>query len=85
MDRERLRQRIAQRPPAVRFEELAGLLEAYGFVLARSAGSHHVYARGGQRLTVPYKGPHVLAAYVREALKYCGDEDETEESDGNRE
>ncbi len=82
MDRERLRQRIAQRPNAVRFEELAGLLAAYGFVLARSAGSHHIYARGRQRLTVPYRRPHVLAAYVREALTYCNDE--TEESDGNR-
>jgi predicted RNA binding protein YcfA (HicA-like mRNA interferase family) len=81
VNRARLRQRIAQHPNAVRFEELAGLLEAYGFVLVRSVGSHHVYARGGERLTVPYKRPHVLAAYVREALKRCGDE--TEERDGH--
>lgn len=81
MHRERLRRRLAQRPNAVRFEELAGLLEAYGFLLIRSTGSHHVYARGRERLTVPYKRPHVLAAYVREALQRC--KDEMEESDGD--
>jgi predicted RNA binding protein YcfA (HicA-like mRNA interferase family) len=29
----------------LRFEELTALVEAFGFTLARTSGSHHVYAR----------------------------------------
>jgi predicted RNA binding protein YcfA (HicA-like mRNA interferase family) len=80
-DRERLRQRIAQRPNAVRFEELARLLEAYGWSLVRVRGSHHLFARGGERLTVPHRRPTVLPVYVRMALAATAGDAE-EEDDG---
>ena len=54
--RRRLRERIARSPRSVRFEELCRLLEAYGWVLDRTRGSHHVYRLGGASITVPGSG-----------------------------
>jgi predicted RNA binding protein YcfA (HicA-like mRNA interferase family) len=68
MDREELRRRIAQHPNAVTIRELQGLLEAYGWTLERVRGSHHIFTRGRDRLTVPYRRPHVLAVYVKRVL-----------------
>jgi predicted RNA binding protein YcfA (HicA-like mRNA interferase family) len=68
-DRERLRQRISQRPNAVRFAELVRLLEAYGWTLRRIRGSHHVFVRGGAQVVVPFRRPTVLLPYVYEVLK----------------
>ena len=65
VDREQLRRRIAQHPNAVRFDELAELLTAYGWELARVRGSHHVFVKDGAQLTVPHRRPHVLAVYVK--------------------
>jgi antitoxin HicB len=53
--RRRLRGRIAQHPKTVRFEELCRLLEAYGWTLDRTSGSHHVYRQGGTSITVPFR------------------------------
>jgi predicted RNA binding protein YcfA (HicA-like mRNA interferase family) len=69
MRREEMRRRLAARPRGVRFEELRALLEAYGWAVVRIRGSHHVFARAGQTLAVPLRRPHVLATYVREALR----------------
>jgi predicted RNA binding protein YcfA (HicA-like mRNA interferase family) len=77
MDRQELRQRLAQRPNSVRPEELISLLEAYGWTLDRIRGSHHVFVRpGGPPLTVPSRRPHVLAVYVRRVLSMTEGEDE---------
>ena len=83
MDREQLRRRLAQRPNAVRFEDLAGLLEAYGWELARVRGSHHVFRRGGERLTVPHRRPTVLPVYVRMVLKATAEEGDDGTGDGD--
>jgi predicted RNA binding protein YcfA (HicA-like mRNA interferase family) len=69
MDRQELRRRIAARPNSVRFEELAKLLEVYGWDCVRVRGSHHVFGRGGETFVVPVRRPHVLAIYVRAALE----------------
>ena len=53
MDREELRRRIAQRPNAVRFQELRRLLEAYGWQHVRTAGSHYIFQRGTQTVSLP--------------------------------
>ena len=51
------------------FAELRRLLELSGWALSRTRGSHHIFKRDGERLVVPYRRPHVLAVYVREALR----------------
>ena len=35
--------RIAQNQTNVRFSEMAGLVQAFGFIEARVAGSHHIF------------------------------------------
>jgi predicted RNA binding protein YcfA (HicA-like mRNA interferase family) len=76
MDRQEMRRRIAQHPNAVRFEELMHLLEAYGWALDRKGGSHVVFVRDRETLTVPYRRPHVLAVYVKRVLSLTEGEDE---------
>ncbi|HZQ35056.1 MAG TPA: type II toxin-antitoxin system HicA family toxin [Dehalococcoidia bacterium] len=69
MDREELRRRLAQRPNAVRFDELRRYLELCGYTLDRSSGSHRVFWRAGHSVVIPYRRPHVLAVYVRRVLR----------------
>ncbi|MAG35799.1 MAG: hypothetical protein CL878_06090 [Dehalococcoidia bacterium] len=74
MDRQRLRGRIAQWPKAVRYRELERLLEAYGWVARRGKGSHRVFTRQGQALSIPYRRGQVLPVYVRQVLAACKEE-----------
>lgn len=68
MNRRALRQRVKRRPNAVRFSEARRLLEANGWTLARVTGSHHIFVRGGERFTLPFRRPHILPIYVRQIL-----------------
>ena len=74
VERRELWRRLAQRPNAVRFEELRRLLELSGFTLEGVRGSHYVFGRGGEQLVVPYRRPHLLRVYVREALRRTREE-----------
>ena len=76
MDRRELRRRIQRRQNAVRFGELRQLLEAYGWTLRRVSGSHHVFVRGSERLSIPSRRSTVLPIYVRQALRVTEGEDE---------
>ena len=78
MDREELRRRIAARPNAVRFAELEALLLAFGWKFERSGkGDHLIYARGAERLSIPYRQGTILPVYVRRVLRLTeGDRDE---------
>jgi predicted RNA binding protein YcfA (HicA-like mRNA interferase family) len=70
MDKEEFRERIAQHPKAVRFQEMKKLLELYGFIEGPSQGSHFTYRHpDGRKITVPFRRPHVKPAYVRAALQ----------------
>ena len=73
-DRLRLRARIVQRPNAVRYRELERLLETYGWVARRGKGSHRVFTRQSQSITVPYRRGHVLPVYVRQVFAACKEE-----------
>jgi len=64
-----MRRRMAQHPNAVRFDEARRVLEAFGWTLNHVRGSHHVFARGGGRLTVPLRRPCLLPVYVRQILR----------------
>ena len=78
MDRKELWQRIAARPNAVRFAELEKLLLAFGWHLERAGkGDHLLYARGQQRLSIPYRRGTMLPIYVRQVLQMTeGDDDD---------
>lgn len=47
MNPEQLLERATNAPNNVRFEQLVGLVEAFGFELRRTRGSHHMFARPG--------------------------------------
>lgn len=83
MDRAELRRRIAQRPNAVRYEELAQLLEAYGFEerASRHGTSHRFWRRESVTLTIPLHCPHVKAPYVRRVLRELEDFEGSEGAD----
>lgn len=74
MDRQELWQRLARRPNSVRFSELVQLLEHSGFVLHTTRGSHHTYKRDHQRITIPFRRPHVLPVFVKQVLQLTREE-----------
>ena len=43
MNKRKLLQKIISRPNNVRFSEFVTLAEAFGFILSRCRGSHHIY------------------------------------------
>jgi len=47
MDPEQLLERATHAPNNLRFEELTALVEAFGFRIRRTRGSHCMYARAG--------------------------------------
>lgn len=69
--REKRLQKIRQNPKNVSLEDLAKLLEDYGFWLDHVTGSHHIFrAEHGNsvwKLTIPYQKP-IKIVYVRQAL-----------------
>ena len=74
---EKLLAKMRRFPPEMRYEEVAKVLEAFGFVEHRSSGSHHVFYREGcPPLTVPrHRGRVVKATYLKlvlELLEDCG-------------
>ncbi len=81
VDREELRRRIAQRPNNVHFEELVALLEAYGWRLVRTTGSHHIFRRGNELFPVPWQKPQMKAVYVRKTLRLLEAAEHTDEEE----
>ena len=80
--RDKLLQRIRNNPKNVSFDTLRTLLEAHGFELKRSRGSHHsfvgtIHGRS-VLLVVPYQRP-LKAVYVKKALTLIA---EIEDNDG---
>ncbi len=64
---EKILERMRTNPNGVRFDDLDNVLRRNGFA-SRQVGSHVTYTRGQQRVTVPYKLPHVLPIYVKQVL-----------------
>ena len=67
---EKLLQRIKNNHKTVRFEELDRILVSEGFTKRQPRGgsSHYTYSMGSIRVTVPYKKPYILEAYVKLAI-----------------
>ncbi len=66
--------KIRQNPRNVSFQDLRQVLEDYGFVMREGKGtSHHFFLVQIDdhvwTLTIPFKKPHVKAAYVKKAIK----------------
>jgi predicted RNA binding protein YcfA (HicA-like mRNA interferase family) len=67
----RLYRQVADNRKNCSFEDLARLLEAAGFKRRDTKGSHVVFKRGSQVITVPFRRP-VKEHYIREALELIG-------------
>lgn len=66
--RDELLAKTQNNPRGVAFRDLEKLLEWHGFELRRIRGSHHLYSRGRQRITLVWRRPHVHPDAVREVL-----------------
>lgn len=47
MKKKKLLRKALTSPKNLRFGDMAALVEAFGFRLSRSSGSHHIYTRSG--------------------------------------
>lgn len=61
-------------PSEVPFRELKKLLEAHRWSLDRITGSHHIFRKAGERLSIsiPVHGGRVAFKYVRNLEKNHG-------------
>jgi predicted RNA binding protein YcfA (HicA-like mRNA interferase family) len=82
--RQKRRQKIARNPKNIRFEDLRRVLEAYGFELKRTKGSHHSFVGyvGGQKVLVviPYQRP-LKEVYVKKVLAILDEIEPLDEDD----
>lgn len=54
---------------SITFAEAVKALEYAGFKLARVRGSHHLFKRGSDRLTIPVHGQTIKPVYVKQLRK----------------
>ena len=72
--RDKLLERIRRNPKDVTFKDLDQLLQAFGYELVRTRGSHSAYHRpGAPALTVARRQPHVHSDAVKEVLRAIDD------------
>jgi predicted RNA binding protein YcfA (HicA-like mRNA interferase family) len=90
--RDKLRQKLRNKPADGTMRDVETLLGQFGFSLARIRGSHHIfeYDQGGTvvQLVVPMHGRKVKKVYIQLIIEKLDElfpmediEDETEESD----
>jgi len=73
---EKLIEKMRRLPPEMRYEEVAKVLEAYGWEEVRSSGSHHAFRHPDGRTTIVPKvgGQFVKTTYLKQVLKLIGEE-----------
>jgi len=71
MDKRKLLQRILSGPHNVRFAEMVSIVEAFGFRLLRTSGSHHIFGREGLReqLNLQNVGGKAKPYQIRQFIK----------------
>jgi hypothetical protein len=71
MRTQRLLRRIITAPNNVRFEEMVRLVEAFGFRLIRTSGSHHIFGRTGiaEQLNLQRVNGRAKPYQIRQFLK----------------
>lgn len=69
--REKRIRKIFRNPKTVPFEELNRVLKDFGFELRqpKSGSSHHIYTKGKNQISVPYKRPYVKEVYVKRVME----------------
>ncbi len=71
--RDKLRRKLRNNPDGVTLHDLQTLSQRFGFTLARTSGSHHIfeYADGvrWEQIVVPVHRQRVKSAYVKEAMR----------------
>ena len=65
--KEELIERLLRKPVDMRFEEVAVILEHYGFTLDKKnqKGSHFVYFKGDKLITIPVHNHMVKRTYLQ--------------------
>ncbi|MBN1963846.1 MAG: type II toxin-antitoxin system HicA family toxin [Anaerolineae bacterium] len=70
--REKLRERLRERPADATMRDVQTLLRQFDFVLARTRGSHHIFEYDdGERfrqLVVPVHGRKIKKLYVQQVI-----------------
>lgn len=70
--------RLRENPRNVRFEEIDTILGRLGFE-KRQKGSHAVYTlKGMPPITIPFRKPFILPAYVKQVLQIIDELDDDE-------
>jgi predicted RNA binding protein YcfA (HicA-like mRNA interferase family) len=75
--KQKLLQRLLSKPKDLRYDELDKILQACGYTLDHSTGSHAIYSRRGARsLTIPRTTPvkSYLIEQVLDAIEDCIEE-----------
>ena len=86
--RQKLLEQLQRSPKNVSIREIKSLLEAYGFILKRTKGSHHIFIgmlAGRQfAITVPFNRP-IKPIYVKQVVELCQQKEaeEGEEENGD--
>jgi predicted RNA binding protein YcfA (HicA-like mRNA interferase family) len=75
--KEKLVERLLRKPVNMRFEEVAAILEHYGFTLDKKnqKGSHFVYFKGDKLITIPVHNHMVKKTYLLLVIEMLGLED----------
>ena len=74
--RNKRREALERNPKAVRPDDLDAVLRAEGFIVRQQSGSHRIYVREEQVISVPQRHPFLLPTYVKQALALLETEDE---------
>ncbi len=77
--RDKLVERIRQRPSAAAFSDVRSLLEMFGWQHASTKGSHARFRKDGERsITVPIHGGKVSRVYLDQICDRLGLDEENE-------
>ena len=71
--REKLRRKLRDAPANARMRDVEALLRGFGFTLARTKGSHHIYeyddGEQWRQIVIPLHGRKVKEIYVKKVLE----------------
>lgn len=74
----KLKEKLRQAPPDMRFNEVRTLLKHLGFENTRTKGSHFFFTDGEKRLIIPVHNNVVKKVYLEEIIKILNMEGQDE-------
>lgn len=82
--RDKLVERIVRRPPDASFEDVRQVFVMYGWIYARTKGSHASFTKPGERTQViPVHGGRVRRVYLDRVCEVLGLGDDEANDHGN--